>query len=350
MRRNVWNPLVKAIFAFILIFCLLGYGTEGVSQQKQAKPLEKVRMAQALEGMDFLSLYVARTNKFFEDEGIALDVIAMSGGGGPNVAAVLAGEAEFTPTSLYVVSGALRQGQDLLIVHNLCNRLIVNLAMRKDVAARLSITENSPLKSKYASLKGLTIGITRPGALTDIAVRTILSFADLNPQRDVQIVGVGTGTAALAALEHKKVDVVAHVSPIPEQVIKNGSGIMFLNVSKGEIPEITEFLGLGLVTTPKFAKSNPETVKKMCRAIRRASVWIHEKSPELTAKILKNYMPDIDLEVLTESVKNMKGAIVVDGKISKNAAVFPQELLVRMGLQKEIIEWTKFVSNDYLPR
>src|SRR5438128_1493483 len=58
----------------------------------------KLRVSQPLDALSLASMYVARGNGYFTDDGIDLEVITFSGGG-PDVQALIAGDVEFDATA-----------------------------------------------------------------------------------------------------------------------------------------------------------------------------------------------------------------------------------------------------------
>lgn len=344
MTRRIRRPIgavVVALTAFLL--------SSAAAPPPAAAAGVKVKMAQALDSLDFLVLYVARHFNYFAEEGIDLEMIMMSGGGGPNIQAVISGNAQFTPSAIFTVMGAIRQDQPLLLVCSLFDGLAANVVVRTDVARAKGITAQSPLAQKYQALRGLTLGVTRPGALTDQVLKYIVARAGLTAGKDVQIVGVGTNQASLAALEQRKVDGVIHLSPVPEQAVHNGTGVILLNNSAGEIPELKDFLGLALITTRDYAQKNPDVVRRMNKAILRAAQWVHGHTPAETAQVLGKYIPGIQPEVMTLVVQTNLRAISRDGRIRPESVMAPQRMQVEVGVAKTVVDWQKFVSNDYLP-
>jgi len=65
--------------------------------------------------------------------------------------------------------------------------------MHKDVAKSKGVTESMPLADKIKALKGLTVGVTNPGALTAHLAAFVIRKAGYNPQQDVNIVPIGSG-------------------------------------------------------------------------------------------------------------------------------------------------------------
>src|SRR5215208_1438076 len=63
--------------------------------QSAPAALTKLRVTQSVaDSVAFIPIYVARYFNFFGDENLAVDVITTAGGG-PDVAALIAGEAQF---------------------------------------------------------------------------------------------------------------------------------------------------------------------------------------------------------------------------------------------------------------
>jgi NitT/TauT family transport system substrate-binding protein len=335
------RPPTRALVLSLAVV-LLAAPTEGAGS-----PV-RVTVAQALDSVDFLLLYVARHLNTFQEEGLDARFIVMAGGGGPNLAAVLSGEAQFTASGLFTFLGPIRGGQPLVAVRSLFDGMSVNFVIRRDVATRLAIREGMPVAEKYRKLRGLTIGITRPGALTDYVARFVLALAGLRPGEDVRLLGVGTGPAALAALEAGRVDIVAHVSPVPEQAVARGTGVMLFNNTRGEIPELREFLGLALVTTWPYVRQNGETVRRMNRALTRAALWFQKVRDREVARVLLRFMPDVDEDVMESVVANNRSRISLRGVIRESSVLMPQKLLVQLGVETQVVEFRQIATNEYL--
>jgi NitT/TauT family transport system substrate-binding protein len=73
------------------------------------------------------------------------------------------------------------------------NALIMDLVVRNDVLARLGVTPRSPLEARLKALRGLTFGITRPGAPTQLFPQYLLRKAGYDPEKDATFVQVGPG-------------------------------------------------------------------------------------------------------------------------------------------------------------
>lgn len=259
------------------------------------QPTTKVKITQAVASFAFLPIDVAERMGFFAAEGLEVEQIATRGGG-PDLAALLAGEVDFNAAAGTYQVSAVRQARDLVNVCNFYKRNIIQVTMRKDVAERLGITSTSPLDAKLAALRGLTIGVTRPGALTDLQARYMARQAGLDPDQDVNIVAIGGGSALVAALERGDVDVIVISVPFAELPVARGVGILLINNAAGEDPNLDPFMMENIFTLPGFAEEHPDIVTKFVRAILRALDAMTKLDPEDIADLVAPDFEGVDRE------------------------------------------------------
>ena len=294
-------------------------------------------------------VYVAQSKGFFADEKLDLDITS-TGGGGPDIRALIAGDVEFSFTTGDNVILAQQEGKRLLMVMSGLNRVFINWAMHKDTAKAKGITESTPLAEKIKTLKGLTVGVTNPGALTAHLAAFVIRKAGYNPQQDAQIIPIGAGPTWLAALENRKVDVALTAPPVPETAINRGFAIMFINNAKGEDPSIPEFLMENLVVRPETAAKEPDLVRRMVRALTKANQWALKSSPEQVADALKPFMAQTAPDLLLAGVKSVLAALSPDGRISDRSVQITQDILEQAGILKKRVVTTEIVSNDFLSK
>ena len=92
-----------------------------------------VRMSQPTNNLGFLSIYAARANGYFNDEGITLELIIVQGGA--DIAAIISGNVDFDATSTGGLLRAFSGGTDLLGVYNILGKCVFDLVIRKETAA-----------------------------------------------------------------------------------------------------------------------------------------------------------------------------------------------------------------------
>lgn len=310
---------------------------------------QEIVLTQPVDSLSFFPVYVARTLGYFKDEGINLRVLS-SAGGGPHIQAVLAGQAQFTASPGTYQLNALKTGQKLIGVINLLHRNIIGVVIHKDVARRLSITETTPFEEKIKKLKGLTIGITRAGALTDNMAYQLVKMAGYQPGKDVRIVGVGGASAIVPALENRRIDIMLISTPHPERAIGEGFGMWFVNNAKGENPRLKEFMMSALMVTPEYIQAHPEVVRKMVEALKRSLDYIHAHSTDDVVKTVEPFFGSrVKPALLRSAVATVQAATAVDGSMSEEAVGTTVRLLQEAG--KDIPNYTlKDVFTDQFLR
>ena len=312
-----------------------------------AQAARKVKMTIPVVAHSMTPVYIAQSKGFFTEEKLDLDITSTSGGG-PDIRALIAGDVEFSFTTGDNVILAQQEGKRLLMVMSGLNKVFINWAMHKDAAKTKGVTDATPLAEKIKALKGLTVGVTNPGALTAHLAAFVIRKAGYNPQQDAQIIPIGAGPTWLAALENRKVDVALTAPPVPETAISRGFAIMFINNARGEDPSIPEFLMENLVARPETVTKEPDLVRRMVRALTKANQWALKSSPEQVADALKPFMRQTPPDLLLTGVKSVLPALSSDGRITERSMQVTQDILEQAGILKKRVTYNDVVSNDFL--
>ncbi len=314
-----------------------------------AQAPKKVRLTIPVVAHSMTPVYLAQGKGYFAEEGLDVD-ITTTGGGGPDIRALIAGDVDFSFTTGDNVILARQAGKNLLMVSSGLHRLFINWAMHKDVAKAKGINESTPLQAKLKALKGLTVGATNPGALTAHLAAFVIRKAGYVPQQDVKIIPIGAGPTWLAALENHKVDVALTAPPVPETAIQRGYAVMLINNAKGEDPSIPEFLMEDLIVRPETAKTQADVVRKMVRALIKANKWALSSTPEQVAAALKSFMSKTNPDLLLSGVKSVLPALSADGRISERSVQITEDVLEQAGILKKRVPFSEIVTADFLPK
>jgi len=334
------NPLITAT---LIALCYLGW----FSAPADAQAPKKVTMTIPVIAHSMTPIFLAQNKGFFAEEKLDVDVTSTNGGG-PDIRALIAGDVDFCFTTGDNVVLAQQEGKKLVMVMSGLHRLFINWAMHKDTAKAKGVTESMPLAEKIKSLKGLTVGVTNPGALTAHLAAFVIRKAGYNPQQDVQMIPIGSGPTWLAALENRKVDVALTAPPVPETAISRGFAIMLINNTKGEDPSIPEFLMENLIARPDTLAKDADLVRRMVRAITRANRWAIHSTPEQVADALKPSMKTIAPDLMLSGVKSVLPALSNDGRISERSVQITQDVLEQAGILKKRIPYSEIVNGDFL--
>ena len=314
-----------------------------------AQAPRKVKMTIPVVAHSMTPVYVAQSKGFFAEEKLELDITS-TGGGGPDIRALIAGDVEFSFTTGDNVILAHQEGRKLVMVASGLNKVFINWAMHKDTAKAKGVTETMPLAEKIKALKGLTVGVTNPGALTAHLAAFVIRKAGYTPQQDVQIIPIGAGPTWLAALENRKIDVALTAPPVPETAISRGFAIMFINNAKGEDPSIPEFLMENLIARPETVAKEQDLVRRMVRALVRANQWAIKSGPEQVAAALKPFMAQTAPELLLTGARSVVPALSPDGRTSERSFQVTQDILEQAGILKKRASYSELVTNEFLPK
>jgi NitT/TauT family transport system substrate-binding protein len=315
----------------------------------KAQSPRKIRLTMPVVALTMSPVYLAQAKGYFAEEGLDVEMTS-TGGGGPDIRALIAGEADFTFTTGDNVILAYQEGKPLVMVVSGLNKVFINWAMHKEVAKAKGITETTPFQEKLKSLKGLIVGVTNPAALTAHLAHFVIRKAGYVPQQDVQVIPIGAGPTWLAAMENRKVDVALTAPPVPETAISRGHAIMFINNAKGEDPAISEFLMENLVARPETLKKDPDLVRRMVRALVKANKWALSTTPEQVAEALRPTFAKTDPAIHLAGVRALLPTLSQDGRTTERSVQLTQDILEVAGLLKKRGAYSEIVSNDFLPK
>jgi len=331
--------------SFICLFLVSLLGVQNFSWS--AQPI--VRMAQPSTTLNYLSVYAARANGYFNDEGITLEVIIVQGGA--DIAAIISGNVDFDATSTGGLLRAFSGGTDLLGVYNILGKCVFDLVIRKDTAQRLGITPAMPVQERLKRIKGTVIGAgSGIGVIPYQVAYFLVKEAGLEPGKDVTILAAGGGEAALVALKTGHIDIMSSGPPFPQIAIKSGDAISLVANTKGEYPKLNTFQQAVLLVRPEYAKKNPETVRHVVAALVHGSRWVVENNAKEVARVVAKFLKNAPPDVLLNTVETIKAAVIPDGRMSFDGLKGVEEVYRANGVVKKPVPWDRLVTNEFLPR
>jgi NitT/TauT family transport system substrate-binding protein len=283
----------------------------------------------------FLSaLYVAKDDGLFAKEGLKVNIVEVESGN-DSIAALASGKAQFADVGFEDLAELRQQGDDSVVMaHDILDRVTLTLVMRKEVAQRKGVTAQSPLPDRLRALRGLKIGITAPGAPTDTYMRYYLSSVGLNPERDVQLVPLGGGSALLAALEKGQIDAYHLSPPTPYVAAEKGFGVVLIDGPKGEVPELDKFDYTAFATSRGWAEDNKETATAFSRALDAATQKVKSRPDAVAAQILDD-LGSTDRATVLRTVKGMTSALSDRGCFNQAVVQRTLDTMMRLKILEE---------------
>jgi len=186
------------------------------------------------------------------------------------VKGLITGDVDYMQSSSSVLRAAVA-GAPLVTILGVYNRTFFDLVARPEIKS-------------LNDLRGKAVGISRYGASTEYAIRFALKANNIDPDKDVKLLAIGSGTdaARISALEAKVV--AAAVLQVPSNLIAHKLGQKTL-LPLGDYME-TLFAGLG--TSQKKLQTDREEAKHIVRAVAKSMDYMTRYPAETKAIIQKN--------------------------------------------------------------
>ncbi|PDS41462.1 hypothetical protein CO668_29235, partial [Rhizobium anhuiense] len=281
---------------------------------------EPVRISVGSYNLNNLPFPVAAGLGLYEKEGLEVTVENFASGGSKTLQALVAGSTDIA-VGFY----------DHTIQMQSQNKAVVGFVqLARNSGLVLAGGENSSFDpTKPETIKGAKIGITAPGSSSDFFVRYYLQRNNLSAD-DISLIGVGSGAAAVAALEQGKVDLLVNYDPAATFIEAKGVGKILIDARSDEGAK--EIYGgiyptAVLYATQAYIDENPETIQKVTNATVKALAWMNTHSAEEIVEKLPEEFISGDRDTYVKAVQNAKPIFSVDGKFSETDTQTPLAVL-----------------------
>ena len=160
----------------------------------------------------YLPLTVAEQLGYFKQEGLDLKISDFAGGA-QSLRAVVGGSADVVAGAYEHTINMQAQKQALIA--------FVQMGRLPQISVGIATAKAASYKSPK-DLKGLKIGVSAPGSSTNILFNYFISRDGLKPN-EVSIIGVGTGSGAIAAMKNGQIDAISNADPIMTKLELDGA-------------------------------------------------------------------------------------------------------------------------------
>lgn len=215
-------------------------------------------------------IWVGIEKKFFEESGLTVQYIVMRSD--LAVKGLITGDVDYMQSSSSVLRAAVA-GAPLVTILGVYNRTFFDLVARPEVKS-------------LGDLRGKAVGISRYGASTEYAVRFALKANNIDPDKDVKLLAVGSGSdaARISALQGEIIS--AAVLQVPSNLMAHKLGMRTI-LPLGDYLE-TLFSGLG--TSSKKIQQNRDEARQVIRAVLKSIDFMTYNPIETKAIIRKNLL------------------------------------------------------------
>jgi NitT/TauT family transport system substrate-binding protein len=295
VTRNVVRNLLGVLGVSVLAAACASGGGAGSAGGSGGS----VTIVYGTSSLLYAPLQVAEKQGFFKAAGVEVNLVPSSSGNAALEAAI-GGSGEIVASGLSNDVLAAAKGHSLEFFATLASRLPNNLIISTAVAKQKGITPSSTLQQKVAALKGLTIGDTGAGSVTDQVLQWTLRKYGINPKTDVQIVSLGGDSAtAVAGLENGRIQALLYPAPTPETLYASGKGELLVNFAGNEMQPAPGYM-LGLMASKDFIDSHRATVQDVTKAVSRAETFMH-KDPGQAEAALYTYFSTENSKVFRQA-------------------------------------------------
>src|SRR6059036_2858961 len=271
---------------------------------------------------------VALERGFFKSEGLAAEFVPFRGG--PDLLkAVMAGEClvGITGSTDILVFREAGSPIKMIATHTEGNHFTLNVAA--DV-------------QKIADLKGKAIGVTRAGATTWVFARMLAKKEGWDPDKDIQVVGLGGLDAQLAAMARKE---------IAAYVWGDGGAVSELQ-GKSKVLMRLDSVTPKWISQIQYASEDAiarqgDAIRKSQRALFRALKLMREHPKEAAGLVSKKlgWSPEAVL-----GAHKISGPLLpVDGSINVEALGVMQDTLLEYGLIKKKLPLDAHYTREFTP-
>lgn len=282
------------------IACLAGCSGRGGGE-------ETVRISVGSYNLNNLPFFIADANGYFEEVGLDVRTENFAQGGSKVLQALVAGSTD--------------------VAVGFYDHTIQMQAKQKNVVGFVLLSRNSGLvlagrpdstfdPAAPASIRGMKVGITAPGSSSDFFVRHFLAQHDI-PVDDVSIIGVGSGAAAVAALDQGKVDLLVNYDPAATLIVARGVGRIIIDARSDEGARAV-YGGIYptsvMYADQSFLDERPEAAEKIVRAQLKALAFIADHSAEEIVAALPDRYVSGDREIYAQAVEAARAIFTRDGR------------------------------------
>ena len=266
----------KGIYAVVLSL-LLGACIQQSDSSAASAGLTKIRVGYPSPSASMYPLFVTKEAGIFEKYGLDAELVYVQGV--QMVQVHTAGQLDFTSTSGIVTLQSSVNGSDLILLANSIESHLMKVIAHPSIATP-------------AELKGKSIGVTRFGSLTDLALRPVLEQWKLEPNRDVSLVQIGRLSDIVPAIQQRRI--AAGMLSFPTSFFAEKLGLKSLydlSESGIEVPTTT------IAVSRAYANSHRDLVLRYMRAYLEGTHRLLTDR-EMGIKALKRYGGINDPELL----------------------------------------------------
>ena len=291
MKKKTKNTITVILLMIILLAVIFAIKTK-FTDTSSDEGLKTIQLNEVTRSIFYAPQYVAISNRFFEEEGLRLEIT--TGQGADKVmTAILANQSDIglcgPEASIYVYN----EGKEDYI----------------EVFAQLTQKDGSFLVSKeptnnfsWQDLKGKTVIPGRKGGVPYMTLEYVLKKNGLNPQKDLILDDSIKFDLMAGAFTGGNAEYVTLFEPTASMTEDAQKGYIVASVGEaaGKVPYTA------YCAKKSYISNNKDIIESFTKAIYKGEQWVKEHTAKEIAEQIQTFFPDTTIESLENSVQKYK--------------------------------------------
>lgn len=276
----------KRITGLILVMSLMVGVLSGCGKKEE---LTTVRLNEVAHSIFYAPQYVAIEKGYFEEEGIALELV--NGLGADNtMTAVISGDADV---------GFMGSEASVYVYQEGAKDYIVNFAQLTQRAGNFLVAKEASEDFQWSDLKGKTVLGGRDGGMPEMVFEYILRKNGIDPKKDLDIVkNIDFGLTA-EAFASGEGDYTVEFEPFAASLEAEGKGAVV--ASLGEASGMVPYTAYSV--RKSYLKENKEMLLGFTKALQKGMDFVQSHTPEEIAKVIAPQFPETEESALVTIVE-----------------------------------------------
>ncbi len=320
---------------FISLLLILVMMTTLFSGCKKEENLQLVKLNEVVHSIFYAPQYVAIENKYFEEEGLKIE-LSLGNGADKSMTALLSGNADISLLGAEASVYVFNEGKE---------NYAKSFAQLTQRAGNFLVARESMPDFTWDLVRGKTIIGGRLGGMPEMVLEYILKEKGIEPFVDTTLINNLDFAATAGAFKGGVGDFTVEFEPAASTLELAGDAyvVASLGVDSGLLP-YTTYMALG-----SYMDKNADTVQKFTNAIYKGQIWVDQHSPEEIAKAILPYFEGTDLDLLTTIVKRYKDQDTwkVEPLFEENALELLQDVLASSGQLEKRVTYEDLVTTTF---
>ena len=334
MKKKTKNTITVILLMIILLAVIFAIKTK-FTDTSSDEGLKTIQLNEVTRSIFYAPQYVAISNRFFEEEGLRLEIT--TGQGADKVmTAILANQSDIglcgPEASIYVYN----EGKEDYI----------------EVFAQLTQKDGSFLVSKeptnnfsWQDLKGKTVIPGRKGGVPYMTLEYVLKKNGLNPQKDLILDDSIKFDLMAGAFTGGNAEYVTLFEPTASMTEDAQKGYIVASVGEaaGKVPYTA------YCAKKSYIENNKDIIESFTKAIYKGEQWVKEHTAKEIAEQIQTIFPDTTIESLENSVQKYKDIDAWKENPILNEEDFDklQLIMTEAGELEQKAPYNKIVNNSF---